>query len=341
MPVPSAPDAVPADLPHLTLAREALDRSGVEREDPGLLGRLAADPATGVLHLVGGRAPVRDGALVLVPPAGPFPPEAVFLGRRLTDAATPAAGRPLVLVARESAPGSSGDGGPTGPAEPTDAPTRDPLAGVAWLGLRDVAAGLSDADTGLFVEAVAIANWHAGHGFCSRCGGRTDTESAGWVRRCRDCSAPHFPRTDPAVIMAVMDDQDRILLGSNAAWPAGTVRVVHRGDGGRFKTGGDRDGCLQVFAGHVVIHHDVLAGYQDAADAPVQGVDAVGGVGVLPADEDRFGFQKRLTEDFQAGSGQGGAGLHDVCHGVGHAQAHRGFDRAVQVDDFCVDTALA
>ncbi|UBH23575.1 NAD(+) diphosphatase [Micrococcus porci] len=222
MPVPSAPDAVPAALPHLTLAREALDRSGAEREDPGLLGRLAADPATGVLHLVGGRAPVRDGALVLVPPAGPFPPEAVFLGRRLTDAAAPsAAGRPLVLVARESAPGSSGDGGPTRPAEPTDAPTRDPLAGAAWLGLRDVAAGLSDADTGLFVEAVAIANWHAGHGFCSRCGGRTDTESAGWVRRCRDCSARHFPRTDPAVIMAVMDDQDRILLGSNAAWPAG------------------------------------------------------------------------------------------------------------------------
>ena len=31
----------------------------------------------------------------------------------------------------------------------------------------------------------------------------------------------HYPRTDPAVIMAVVDADDRILLGHAAHWPAG------------------------------------------------------------------------------------------------------------------------
>ncbi|OFT10259.1 NTP pyrophosphohydrolase, partial [Micrococcus sp. HMSC30C05] len=90
-----------------------------------------------------------------------------------------------------------------------------------WVGLRDAAAALSDADTGLFVAAVANANWHATHRFCAFCGGVTDVEAAGWVRRCRDCSREQFPRTDPAVIVAVIDPAGRILLGRNAAWPEG------------------------------------------------------------------------------------------------------------------------
>ncbi|KFC52074.1 NTP pyrophosphohydrolase, partial [Micrococcus luteus] len=56
---------------------------------------------------------------------------------------------------------------------------------------------------------------------CAFCGGATDVEAAGWVRRCRDCSREQFPRTDPAVIVAVTDPAGRILLGRNAAWPEG------------------------------------------------------------------------------------------------------------------------
>ena len=35
-----------------------------------------------------------------------------------------------------------------------------------------------------------------------------------------DTGAEHFPRTDPAVIVAVTDADDRLLLGSNALWEA-------------------------------------------------------------------------------------------------------------------------
>jgi NAD+ diphosphatase len=38
--------------------------------------------------------------------------------------------------------------------------------------------------------------------------------SAGWVRRCPDCRASHFPRTDPVVIMLAIHG-DRALLGRN------------------------------------------------------------------------------------------------------------------------------
>jgi NAD+ diphosphatase len=38
------------------------------------------------------------------------------------------------------------------------------------------------------------------------------------VRHCAACGRDHFPRTDPAVIVAVVDPQDRLLLGGQKTW---------------------------------------------------------------------------------------------------------------------------
>jgi NAD+ diphosphatase len=70
----------------------------------------------------------------------------------------------------------------------------------------------------LFTSALAIANWHKAHNFCSRCGSETVVEKSGWVRRCLKDGQELFPRTDPAIIASVIDSQDRILLGSQGAW---------------------------------------------------------------------------------------------------------------------------
>ena len=43
----------------------------------------------------------------------------------------------------------------------------------------------------------------------------------GWVRRCLADGSEHFPRTDPAVIVLVVDDQQRALLGRRSIWPEG------------------------------------------------------------------------------------------------------------------------
>jgi NAD+ diphosphatase len=72
----------------------------------------------------------------------------------------------------------------------------------------------------------ALANWHVAHQFCPRCGAPTEPEQAGWIRRCTRDSSEHYPRTDPAVIMAVVDDDDRLLLGRNAQWPEGRFSVL-------------------------------------------------------------------------------------------------------------------
>jgi NAD+ diphosphatase len=61
-------------------------------------------------------------------------------------------------------------------------------------------------------EAKAVLHWHARHRFCPNCGAATSAVDAGWKRACPQCKAEHFPRTDPVVIMLVVDGE-RCLLG--------------------------------------------------------------------------------------------------------------------------------
>jgi NAD+ diphosphatase len=93
-------------------------------------------------------------------------------------------------------------------------------APVATAGLRELGPQLDDREAGLAVHAVGLANWHATHTHCSRCGAPTYLSHAGHVRRCPADGSEHFPRTDPAVIVLVTDDDDCALLGHNGASPA-------------------------------------------------------------------------------------------------------------------------
>jgi NAD+ diphosphatase len=93
------------------------------------------------------------------------------------------------------------------------------------VGLRDAAARLSPADAGLVAYATAMVTWHRTHPHCARCGARTVMAEAGHVRSCPACGALHHPRTDPVVIMLVHDG-DRVLLGRQARWPAGRYSTL-------------------------------------------------------------------------------------------------------------------
>lgn len=87
--------------------------------------------------------------------------------------------------------------------------------------LRAAADGLDPVERAAALTAVALDNWHATHTCCPRCGARTVPERAGWMRRCPADGSEHFPRTDPAVIVLVVDDGGRALLGRRAVWPPG------------------------------------------------------------------------------------------------------------------------
>lgn len=92
-----------------------------------------------------------------------------------------------------------------------------------WRALRAAGGELDAVDAGLLVEAVSLGRWLLDAPFCSTCGTRTVVRAAGWARRCPvsegGCGREHFPRTDPAVIVAVQStDGERLLLGKNAIW---------------------------------------------------------------------------------------------------------------------------
>ena len=87
--------------------------------------------------------------------------------------------------------------------------------------LREAALTLPGDQAGLYAYAQSLLHWHRTHGFCPRCGRETHLLEAGFARACSE-GHTHHPRTDPVVIMLVIDHaRDRVLLGRQPSWPAG------------------------------------------------------------------------------------------------------------------------
>ena len=190
-------------LRDLPLARGTVARAGLRRRDPEMLPSLLNDPSTRVLELVAGRAEVVE------------PDRGLELRLRSPDGQDTA--RLAVFL------GQDGDGtayvGVVGDS-------LFPPETAQWRTLREVGVLLSDRDAGLFATMQGLANWHAVHTHCPRCGARTEPDQSGWIRRCPQDDSEHYPRTDPAVIMAVTDDSDRLLLARSPRWPEGRLSVL-------------------------------------------------------------------------------------------------------------------
>ena len=195
-------------LGRLALARSTVDTATERRKDEAWLAAAWADPGTRVLRVHTGKTFVAGDRLAAVCPAEAGPGERFLLG-------VDEGGVVWFAVLEETEP------------EPPD------VDGVVLLGLREVGALLDDRDAGLLVHAIALANWHAAHGFCARCGATTTVEAGGHVRRCPACGTEHYPRTDPAVIVLVTDDDgpraarpQPALAGEpvHAPWPASSSR---------------------------------------------------------------------------------------------------------------------
>jgi len=77
---------------------------------------------------------------------------------------------------------------------------------------------LSPPDLAIYGGARSLADWHARHRFCARCGSATKLVKGGWQRHCDACGADHFPRTDPVTIMLV-EHEGKLLLGRQPRFP--------------------------------------------------------------------------------------------------------------------------
>lgn len=169
------------------LARTHHDRAGLNRRDDTLIPTVLARPDTRVLDLFGSRFMLSGHPARLAlraPRPGDEDHLVLYLGQVERRHAV------AVLHPREHAPADS-------------------------CSLRSAGMMLDDTQASLVVAAIGLANWHAATGFCPHCGSPTDPVQGGWVRRCRTEGREHYPRTDPAVIMAVLDDDDRLLLARN------------------------------------------------------------------------------------------------------------------------------
>ncbi|MCS5715226.1 NAD(+) diphosphatase [Herbiconiux sp. CPCC 205716] len=215
--------AFPSSLP---LSRHRIDRDHDTRSDPAALDRLWSSADTRVLVLNRGLALASTGSapsgwdgfgdrppsirteLALLRPdevAGDVSDETavrLYLGV-LLDAHDDPTGPPVFAI---SVPDARAD------ALVAERP------GASWVNLRLVATDLDDSAAGVFTEALAMMNWHAVSSHCPRCGATTTVESGGWVRRCTVEGVELFPRTDAAVIVGIVDAEERLLLGSNALW---------------------------------------------------------------------------------------------------------------------------
>jgi NAD+ diphosphatase len=86
-------------------------------------------------------------------------------------------------------------------------------------------ASLDGKDAPLFAAALSLSRWHSRHSFCANCGRPTEIIRGGWSRRCPSCSAEHYPRVDPVVIMLAEYD-GRVLLGRQPHYPPGRYSAL-------------------------------------------------------------------------------------------------------------------
>ena len=189
-----------------------LDRAGDgRRRDAAWLSAQRSDPRARAVH-AGTRGVVMDGhRLALHPLAGAGEPLLLGVGP----------GGPLFAVDLD-APAPGGERAApliaAGGARGTGASAPPPAHGPRPVGLREAVAVLPQDEGGLVAYVAALLNWHRRHGFCAACGTLTELAEGGLVRRCPRCATQHHPRTDPVVIMLVTD-ADRVLLGRAPSWP--------------------------------------------------------------------------------------------------------------------------
>jgi NAD+ diphosphatase len=175
----------------IVFAGAPLDRAPLERRRPEWLAARRADPQARSLVLSERGLWLDDGRLLLVAPNG----ESVFLGL--------AGERPL--FAQDAGGGEPERGWPAG--------------------LREAATELPVEEAALAAYAGSLLSWHRRHRFCANCGHPTEQADGGHERVCPACDAHHFPRTDPVVIVRVVD-RDRLLLGRQERWEPGRFSVL-------------------------------------------------------------------------------------------------------------------
>ena len=196
-------------FPHLELAADPHDRVGDRRADEEWLDQAWSDPDARVLVVAGSRVRPTGGTVPWVASAE--------VAEELT-----ATGTRVLLGERE---GRVWFALVVDPSYAED---------EAWTGLRGILpllAGEAVEQAPLVFHAIGLAEWLFATRHCPRCGGRLEPRLAGHELECTECHRRQFPRTDPAVIMAITHGEpgsgdEVLLLGRQESWPAGRYSTL-------------------------------------------------------------------------------------------------------------------
>jgi NAD+ diphosphatase len=191
-------------------ADEGLDRAVDHREDEDWLREQLASPATRMVPVARRGHPLRPGP----------PPEPLYLAPAGVQGAS-GDGPPILLGQHDGVAYFAIEAGEDAAALFPD------VDEVEVTPLRNVVAELNSFDATVLAYAGALVHWQVMHRFCPACGHPSTPERAGHAHRCTnsECAREHFPRTDPAVITLVIDD-DRCLLARRAIWPVNRRSTV-------------------------------------------------------------------------------------------------------------------
>ncbi len=175
-----------------------LDRAEALRRDEAAIAVAADDPAARWLLL--------DALKPVLDVSGPMP--ALAWQQRPLDIAAS-----VLLGLHDGAPRFAAPGPAVEPLEAIDA--------------RSAAMQLPGPDAAIVAHARSLIDWHARNGFCANCGHATLVQRGGIVRHCPHCGAEHYPRTDPVVIMLIIDRAaDTALLGRGPRMPEGFLSAL-------------------------------------------------------------------------------------------------------------------
>jgi NAD+ diphosphatase len=180
----------PSQLPNFAFADTPLDRADHLRENTDALANLwpsacilIIDEAGNALADANGQALAPTGAQI-----GGGPGTAIFLGLREGEAWFAVTAETVAFTTPQH------------------------------IDLRRAAATWPAFEAGAFALARALLHWQSRTRHCGVCGGAVQFRRAGYLGYCTQCAAEHYPRVDPAVIVAVSDGT-RLLLGRQSTWP--------------------------------------------------------------------------------------------------------------------------
>ncbi len=244
-----SPLALTQALPFLPLAQGDIDYQVERRSEPNLINRVLAEPSTTVILVRHGKVAVPFGqsnimyhanvkmrlatlpGLYVAAELKEFPEAvAMYLGsyggkrdEHVVAVDISALDGGAANARQESSTVDQAfdeSGEDMQEDQPSASLLRNAVTRFDWVDLRAFAPHASMREVGQAVTAVCLGGWQESQHFCPACGAPTVPALAGWAQRCTspDDGRILFPRIEPAVIITVVDSQDRLLLQHNKAW---------------------------------------------------------------------------------------------------------------------------